>query len=147
MDTCLHFPASLLNTNADRGHARRVSRSEAIDILKRADEAGLVHNFEGDAFCNCCGCCCWAIRGIGAYRAEGLDASAEYVSAPYVAAVEGGCVGCGACVGRCPVHALSVSEKTAYVDEGLCIGCGVCRVACGRKALGMRRRQAGGRAV
>ncbi|MDR2132085.1 MAG: 4Fe-4S binding protein [Clostridiales Family XIII bacterium] len=139
-DVCLHFPASLLNTNADRGHARLLTREEAIEVMRRSDAAGLVHNFEGDAFCNCCGCCCWAIRGIEAYRAEGLDAAAEYVNAPYVATVEETCIGCGVCVKRCPTGALSVSGKAAHVDAERCIGCGVCRAVCGKSALAMRRR-------
>jgi Pyruvate/2-oxoacid:ferredoxin oxidoreductase delta subunit len=140
LNTCLHFPASLRNTNADRGYARTITRAEAVAILKSADEAGLVHNFEGDAFCNCCGCCCWALRGIDAYREEGLDVFAEYVDAPYAAQVDDACVGCGLCVKRCPVQALSVREKKAEADAKRCIGCGVCRVVCKRAAIVMRRR-------
>jgi ferredoxin len=80
------------------------------------------------------------LRGIDAYRAEGLDARAEYVNAPYVISVGCACVGCGACVKRCPVQALSVSEKKVRVDEERCIGCGVCRVVCGKDALEIRFR-------
>ncbi len=40
-----------------------------------------------------------------------------------------GCVGCGVCVGRCPVSAISLKEKQAYVDEN-CTSCGNCIDSC-----------------
>ncbi|MDK2891884.1 phosphoadenosine phosphosulfate reductase family protein [Methanohalophilus sp.] len=40
-----------------------------------------------------------------------------------------GCVGCGVCVGRCPVSAISLKEKQAYVDES-CTSCGNCIDSC-----------------
>jgi Pyruvate/2-oxoacid:ferredoxin oxidoreductase delta subunit len=143
MDVCLHFPKSHVNTAADRGYARLITREEAAQVLKRSDAAGLVHNFEGDAFCNCCGCCCWAIRGIAAWTKEGLNPFAEYINAPYIAKITDACVGCGACVKSCPVQALSVpaNEKKAVIDAEKCIGCGVCRTVCRKAALGIRRRQ------
>ncbi len=44
------------------------------------------------------------------------------------------CVGCGACIGTCPVEALEMVEDKAVVNEATCIDCGacvdVCPVAC-----------------
>ena len=37
------------------------------------------------------------------------------------------CIGCGACVGGCPVGALSLDDEGKSVcDEGTCIDCGSC---------------------
>ena len=37
------------------------------------------------------------------------------------------CIGCGACVGVCPVGALSMNaDSKSECDEGTCIDCGSC---------------------
>ncbi len=40
------------------------------------------------------------------------------------------CVGCGACVGVCPVESLSMVDDKAVVDEATCIDCGACIDVC-----------------
>ncbi|MFI3285010.1 MAG: 4Fe-4S binding protein [Erysipelotrichaceae bacterium] len=41
------------------------------------------------------------------------------------------CIGCGACVGTCPVTALSMdAEGHASCDESVCIDCGACVSVC-----------------
>lgn len=46
------------------------------------------------------------------------------------------CIGCGACVGTCPVGALSMNaEGKAVVDEAACIDCGACTGACPVQAI------------
>jgi ferredoxin len=41
------------------------------------------------------------------------------------------CVGCGACVGMCPVSAISLDgNNKAVVDESKCIECGACVGGC-----------------
>ena len=41
------------------------------------------------------------------------------------------CIGCGACVGGCPVGALSLDDEGKSVcDEGTCIDCGSCVGTC-----------------
>ncbi|MDY6914925.1 MAG: 4Fe-4S binding protein [Candidatus Cloacimonadota bacterium] len=40
------------------------------------------------------------------------------------------CIGCSACVGTCPVEALSMQDEKAVVDEEKCIDCGACIDAC-----------------
>lgn len=45
------------------------------------------------------------------------------------------CVTCGACVRRCPVQAMSVSDKKLLIDYRKCLSCGVCMRLCPKKAL------------
>ena len=45
------------------------------------------------------------------------------------------CVGCEACVGTCPVEAISVADSKAKVDADVCIECGSCVSACPTSAI------------
>ncbi|MBP3331074.1 MAG: 4Fe-4S binding protein [Tidjanibacter sp.] len=46
------------------------------------------------------------------------------------------CVGCGTCIGECPVEAIS--EGVAYViDADKCIECGACADVCPSEAIAL----------
>ena len=142
-ETCLHFftDESVLNTNFDRGYGRELTKEETKELLKEIDRDGLVHNFEGDSFCNCCSCCCWALRGMKTYAEQGFPVFEEYVDAKYIMEVkEQDCRGCGACVSICPAQALEKKGAKMWVDQTKCLGCGVCRTKCKFDALVLRKR-------
>lgn len=40
------------------------------------------------------------------------------------------CIGCGACVGACPVGAISFKKSKANIDPKKCISCGMCYSVC-----------------
>lgn len=41
------------------------------------------------------------------------------------------CIGCGACVGVCPVGAIALNDEgKATVDPDVCISCGACVGVC-----------------
>ena len=47
-----------------------------------------------------------------------------------------GCIGCGACIGSCPVESLSMNDEgKAVVDEATCIDCGACLGTCPTEAI------------
>lgn len=95
------------------GRGREVSKEEVYEILRRAEENGLMHeipNLDGDgkthAICNCCGCGCLSMR-----TAE-MFLNVDMVRSNYVAQVETEkCVACGQCVENCPVNALYLGQK------------------------------------
>lgn len=46
------------------------------------------------------------------------------------------CVGCGACVGTCPVNAISFNgEGRAEINQDVCIHCGACAGVCPVNAI------------
>lgn len=40
------------------------------------------------------------------------------------------CIGCGACMGECPIGAISEGEGVCVIDAEACIGCGACAGTC-----------------
>ncbi|MBN1159958.1 MAG: 4Fe-4S binding protein [Candidatus Diapherotrites archaeon] len=45
------------------------------------------------------------------------------------------CIYCGACVGVCPVGALTLDETRIVIDKKKCIGCGACAKICPAGAM------------
>lgn len=118
-----------------------ISRQEALDIIERAEEIGLVHTVSNSIddvsyVCNCCGCCCGILRGITDWGIENSVARARYYAETDVDA----CTACGACVDRCQVGAVSLPDSIAVVDRERCIGCGLCVTGCDSEAMHLHHR-------
>ena len=142
METCLSFGAAA-EFYIEHGLGREISADEALEILKKADEAGLVHAGANakhlSNICNCCPCCCASMKGI---VEKGHD-KRKYMNALFEAVVdEEACTGCETCLERCPVGAVTV-EEAASVDRDKCLGCGLCAGACPTEAISMHLREDG----
>ncbi len=95
------------------GRGREISREEAFEIIRKAEDNGLMHqipNFDGPgethAICNCCGCSCFALRFANMYT------SPDVVRSNYVSEIDKEkCVACGECVENCPTNALQLGQK------------------------------------
>jgi NAD-dependent dihydropyrimidine dehydrogenase PreA subunit len=63
------------------------------------------------------------------------------VSSPFAAVLDQDvCAGCGTCLDRCQMEALSLPDGTAELDLERCIGCGLCVTTCPTGALTLARK-------
>jgi H+/Na+-translocating ferredoxin:NAD+ oxidoreductase subunit B len=127
----------------DHGLAREINKEEALQLVKKSEEAGLVHfvdNCEGEIKhnCNCCGCACWNVGSIRRRKIPRDNLMATYFMR---STDEEACTGCGACVDICPVDCLELKDDLPVVDEEWCIGCGVCATVCPTEAVYLEPRK------
>lgn len=101
----------------DKG-GRYITREEAMDIFRQAEENGFVHqitNIDGEdkifAICNCNVNVCYALRTSQLFNTPNMSRSA------YVARVDrDNCVACGRCVEYCPAGAVKLGQKLCKKD-------------------------------
>jgi ferredoxin len=119
---------------------RALTKEKALQTLKRAAEAGLVHSVNNSQenvwyICNCCTCSCGILRGIKEMGLSNVVARSAFVN--FVN--EELCIGCESCAAACQFDAISYASF-AKIDANHCVGCGVCVVACPEGALTLIRR-------
>ena len=135
MNVCLRF-------ENDRGLGWEISKERAVEILRRADKAGLMHTdyvssraSDPHAICNCCTDCCFPHLAT-----ERLGAGDVWPVRRYVAAIDLDiCTKCGRCGLRCPFEAI-VCRQDGRPDltPGQCRGCGLCQTGCSVGAIELR---------
>ena len=123
------------------GIGREITRDEALDIIKQNQKDGLVlqpaNAQDADFICSCCGCCCGMLD-----MQHNLPKPLDYWATNFHATVDATqCNGCGVCVKRCQVNAVTVLEKgaCARVNLNLCLGCGVCVTTCPKTAISLEK--------
>ncbi len=135
---------------ARRNFGRAIEKSEAMDIMVRARESGLVQIADNVCnrptyVCNCCGCCCGQLESINQFGLSGVNPSGFLAKSDPEK-----CSGCSRCLRACPVQAITMKAQRVtakrknaphpIVDGEVCIGCGVCADACKKEAMTMQRR-------
>jgi Fe-S-cluster-containing hydrogenase component 2/DNA-binding transcriptional ArsR family regulator len=125
------------------GFARHISKEEGMNVLDRAEKAGLVHTSNNSAdrallICNCCPCCCTVLRG----RTQ-LKHSHAFETSRFEAYVKSeDCTGCSICADeRCPMKAIEMKGDVAMVNSNECIGCGLCVTGCPTEAIALVERK------
>ena len=111
-DMCMYLNENAINYSNTGAH-RLVSKEEAYEILRRAEDNGLVHEInqtpgfeDATAICNCCGCSCFALRIAEMFRSKNA------IRSNFVARVDKEkCVACGQCVENCQTNALRLGQK------------------------------------
>ncbi|MFW9785802.1 MAG: 4Fe-4S binding protein [Candidatus Heimdallarchaeota archaeon] len=138
-ENCFTFGKSARYTT-EQGFARMISKEEAIEILKKSEEDGLVHKAyhpnmdfkrEEDSICNCCSDCCGQAKSITSNMSN------------FIARVDQDlCTGCGTCVEMCYSGAKELNEEEkAETLEERCIGCGICAAFCPEGAISLVEKQ------
>jgi len=124
----------------ERGTGKPLTKPEAIEMLKRCEEEGLIHVAQnqrsiGHVICNCCSDCCinWASIRIGQGK--------FVVPSRFLAEVDAdACTICETCLERCYFDAISMNDEsdTAVIEAEKCMGCGLCLVTCPDEALSLK---------
>ncbi len=133
-ESCIAF-GKTADAWAGWGYGRRISKEEAIDILKQVREKGAVHTviherddcrLSAAAICNCCWDCCANLKPYN------MGAVPLMYKASYTARIKDDvdCKGCGNCEKYCPTTAMRLKEDKATFREGKCIGCRQCAFQC-----------------
>jgi NAD-dependent dihydropyrimidine dehydrogenase PreA subunit len=119
---------------------RPIDHEEALAILARAEEEGLVlqpsNAKHSTNLCACCGCCCGILTNVKRYPKP-----ASMVASAFAAAFDAEtCVGCGTCEERCQMEAIRLEDGKAALDLDRCIGCGLCVTTCPTDSLRLLRK-------
>jgi electron transport complex protein RnfB len=141
-ETCLMIGADHARHYVDMGVGRFITREEVFDILRRAQEDGLVLQPENsrkpEAICLCCGDCCVFLTPMKA-----RPHPAEFFVTNYYAKVDPElCNGCEICVEKCQMDARTIADGIAAVNLDRCIGCGNCVVLCSSNANRLEKKEA-----
>jgi Na+-translocating ferredoxin:NAD+ oxidoreductase subunit B len=124
----------------ENGLGRMITQEEALDLLKKGVDAGLViqpsNAKRAVNICMCCGCCCQILKNI-----KMLPEPAKAVHTNYHAEVsEKECTACSTCLQRCPMDAITIDNR-AHIDLTRCIGCGLCVPTCEFDAIKLERKK------
>ncbi|MCB2187305.1 MAG: 4Fe-4S binding protein [Deltaproteobacteria bacterium] len=138
VEACLQVNRAADYTVA-RGSGREVTKEEALEILRKAEEDGLIHvtmnkSEVSNFICNCCPCCCQTMPVLIQGGVSVLDPSR------FRAAIDPDlCTACGLCQERCYFGAITPQEgedSPRQVNPEKCMGCGLCLTTCPAEAIG-----------
>lgn len=147
IDALLEEAFAAYDVGPDVSKFQRLTKTEAMKLLRRAEDEGLMHSvwtfqspFIG-AICNCnIESGCMAMDLTVTHRAPIM------FKGEYIARVdEETCLGCAACVERCPFGAMAIdpASQRVVIDAEACYGCGTCRSGCAFDAITLRDRTTG----
>lgn len=139
-ETCMAFRdfADMLGRT---GWGRAISREEALQIASQNEADGLVlqpaNEQEARFVCSCCGDCCGILM-----MAKAMPRPADVVATNFYGQLDPTlCTGCGICVERCQMGALTVNGDAAILNRDRCIGCGLCVPTCPADAIALVRKE------
>jgi electron transport complex protein RnfB len=139
IESCLIF-GDFADFYVKTGRGRYLSKKEMLEKISEANKANLVLNPTNSKFvsaiCCCCGCCCGILKGLQHYPKP-----SEVVVSSFIAEHDlEVCVGCGVCIERCQMHAITKNEDKVTLNSDRCIGCGLCVSTCPTGALSLVRK-------
>jgi Na+-translocating ferredoxin:NAD+ oxidoreductase subunit B len=143
LDVCVCMDEEAEEAIRDR-KAWKTTHEKALEALRRAHRAGLVHlayETKGSnrikIICSCCACCCQTLAAITRF-----GYNREIVECSDVIAVRDPekCTDCGVCVQRCHFDAWGMVGDSVHQYHLKCSGCGVCASFCPTGAISMKKR-------
>lgn len=139
VETCIMF-GEWADFYTRTGRGRTIDKAEVREILEEANKANLVLNPTNSKFvaaiCCCCGDCCGILKGLQ-YHSK----PSEHVASSFIVEYDPeACIGCGVCINRCQMQAITRDEPRVDVNTDRCIGCGLCVSTCPADALKLVRK-------
>jgi len=141
LENCIKFN-KLAEFVLEKGYGRELTKEEALDLIRKTEEEGLIHFVDNcqdeiQHNCNCCACCCWSVMPI-----KKRLVPRDYIMATYYLRTtnEEECIGCGQCAEDCPLEIITMENDKPVVDESICIGCGVCLLHCPTGAAQLKKK-------
>ena len=139
LETCIAIDGTA-DYIISRDIGREISYDQAIEVTKKSEELGLVHqtvnSANPDVICNCCSCCCGLLRSV-LYHGE----EAALVKSRYLAVFDRKkCANCQdiVCVEKCVFGGISQKDGRLSIDPNRCWGCGLCARTCPQHAVTLK---------
>jgi Pyruvate/2-oxoacid:ferredoxin oxidoreductase delta subunit len=137
-DVCMWF-GNMAEYFIERLGVRQMSKQEAMDVLNRSEEAGLIHmsrntTEEIEFICNCDRWHCGTVKRVLKQSKPALFFNSGFQPQfdPDL------CTACETCIERCPPEALAMGDNDVpVVDLDRCFGCAVCATGCEFEAIAM----------
>jgi NAD-dependent dihydropyrimidine dehydrogenase PreA subunit len=136
LENCFFF-GSMGEFYLENGWGRSISLEDALEVLRKNEEAGLVPSPANaqrvGGMCSCCGCCCGVLNALKLHPHPSSQVKSNY----FARVDQDLCSGCGTCMKRCQMEAVYLDDDWAAIDLKRCIGCGLCVTTCPTKALSL----------
>lgn len=139
LETCISFD-NLADYVISRDIGREISTEEAMSIIKKSEDHGLVHQTvnsnDPDVICNCCSCCCSFLRSIIYYGKKAASAKSRYVAV----FDRQRCLDCKEliCTEKCVFGGIRQENGRLIIDSTMCWGCGLCARTCPENVVRMK---------
>lgn len=135
-EVCMGF-GDLAEIYIEYGWGREITREEALNFLKENEKEGLIfrpgNSQKMDFICSCCYCCCGSLSSL-----KRLPNPADFTTSNYYAKIdEDLCIGCGVCIERCQMDAITPKNNVFVIEQRRCIGCGNCALECPSDAISL----------
>jgi electron transport complex protein RnfB len=142
-ETCMVFRDSARNLIESGRKCREISKDEALEIMRKNAEDGLVYqpsNAQGpDFICSCCGCCCGILK-----LHKAAPNPVGFWATNFHAEVNSElCTACGTCEERCQTNAMKLDDEkgVSVVDLTRCLGYGLCVESCPEDAITLKKKE------